>query len=223
MLTLRRLVGTLLLSVAIPVATAQGQSQMNGARPRGTPSTCQITNAPRIDSADHPSQAQAAGPAGIESDCPDGRSSSAVAKAPPEDGQNNSAANRTDRAPRPTALTLICYFSSGPRAGIVGDLTGVSGAVPVPVGSVCSDGAGSSGTAVTPGTNVAASFWSGASRASGVGAGRAGSTICQFMSGPKAHGWHDYAPLPPAPIGSPCQDGMSSAGIVIASGHGQQY
>ena len=222
MQTLRQLVGMFLLSVTLPVATAQGQSQMNAARPRGAPSTCQITNAPRIDSADHPSQPQAAIPAAIESDCSDGRSSSAVAKAPPEDGQNNSAANPADRAPGPTALTLACYFSTGPRAGIIGDLTGVPGAAPAPVGSVCSDRAGSNGTAVTPGTNVTSS-WSGASRASGVGAGRAGSTICQFMSGPKAHGWHDYAPLPPAPIGSSCQDGMSSAGIVMASGHGQQY
>jgi hypothetical protein len=223
MQTLRPLVGIFLLSVAIPVATAQGQSQMNRTGPRGTPSKCQITKAPRMDSADHPSQAQAAIPAGIESNCSDGRSSSAVAKTSPEGGQNNSGDNPADPAPSPTAQTSICYFSSGPRAGILGDLTGVPGAVPVPVGSVCSDGAGSNGTAVIPGTNVATSVWSGASRASGFGTGRAGSTICQFVSGPKAHGWHDYAPLPPAPIGSSCQDGMSSAGIVVASGHGQQY
>ena len=49
------------------------------------------------------------------------------------------------------------------------------------------------------------------------------STICQFMSGPKAHGWHDYAPLAPAALGSACRDGAGSAGIVVAKGHGQQY
>ena len=52
---------------------------------------------------------------------------------------------------------------------------------------------------------------------------RAVSTICQFLSGPKAHGWHDYAPLAPAVLGSSCQDGIGSAGVVVAAGHGQQY
>jgi hypothetical protein len=55
------------------------------------------------------------------------------------------------------------------------------------------------------------------------GEGRAVSTICQFLSGPKAPGWHDYAPLSPAVLGSSCQDGIGSAGVVVAAGHGQQY
>jgi hypothetical protein len=49
------------------------------------------------------------------------------------------------------------------------------------------------------------------------------STICQFMSGPKAHGWHDFAPFPPAPIDSTCDDGAGSVGIVQPTGHGDRY
>jgi hypothetical protein len=55
------------------------------------------------------------------------------------------------------------------------------------------------------------------------GENRAVSTICQFLSGPKAHGWHDYAPLAPAVVGSSCQDGIGSVGVVVTAGHGQQY
>jgi hypothetical protein len=55
------------------------------------------------------------------------------------------------------------------------------------------------------------------------GEGRAVSTICQFLYGPKAPGWHNYAPLSPAVLGSSCQDGTGSAGVVVAAGHGQQY
>jgi hypothetical protein len=55
------------------------------------------------------------------------------------------------------------------------------------------------------------------------GEARAVSTICQFLSGPKAHGWHDYAPLAPAVVGSSCQDGTGSIGVVVTAGHGQQY
>ena len=175
MQSLRRLIGPILLCVAVSAAIAQSQSQIDTATPRKAPSTS--------------------------------------TKPPPP----------ADNAPPTTALTLICHFSSGPRAGMIGDLTGVPAAAPVPAGSICSDGAGSTGMAVIPSTNAEASFWSDASRAGDVGAGQARSTICQFMSGPKAHGWHDYAPLPPAAIGSSCHDGMSSAGIVVATGHGQPY
>ena len=48
-------------------------------------------------------------------------------------------------------------------------------------------------------------------------------TICQFISGPKSHGWHDFAPFPPAPIDSTCEDGAGSVGFVQATGHGDRY
>jgi hypothetical protein len=219
MQSLRRLAGIFVFSVAIPLATAQSQLANDSAGPRGTTSTCQKASAPRIDGADHPAQAQAADPPRIESDCSDGRSE--VGTTRPENGQN-APSSPSDTASRPTALTLICHFSSGPRDGEIVDLTGVRGAIAVPVGSVCSDGASSTGTAVVLKTGPARSSWSSPSRTTAVDSGR-GSTICQFMSGPKAHGWHDYAPLPAAPIGSSCQDGMTSVGIVVVSGHGQQY
>ena len=222
MQSLRRLIGPILLCVAVSEAIAQSQSQIDTATPQKAPSTC--TNTLRIDSADHASRAKAALQGASESDCSDDRSSSSLVTASPSrDGQINKPTPPADSAPPTTALTLICHFSSGPRAGMIGDLTGVPAAAPVPAGSICSDGAGSTGMAVIPSTNAEASVWSDASRAGSVGAGQARSTICQFMSGPKAHGWHDYAPLPPAAIGSSCHDGMSSAGIVVATGHGQSY
>jgi len=217
----RRLIGPILLCVVVSEAIAQSQSQIDTATPREARSTC--THTLRSDSADHPSHANAALQGAGESGCPDDRSSSLVAAPSSRDGQINKPPPPADSAPPATALTLICHFSSGPRAGMIGDLTGVPAAAPVPAGSICSDGAGSAGMAVIPSTNAEASFWSDASRAGGVSAGQARSTICQFMSGPKAHGWHDYAPLPPAAIGSSCHDGMSSAGIVVATGHGQSY
>lgn len=139
---------------------------------------------------------------------------------------------------QPPATTSICRFTSGPRAGQTQDLSSMPGATPIRIGASCSDGALSTGIAIAPSARDAeepqaapsaatttaaadAKAWSTATAAAG--AGRAVSTICQFLSGPKAHGWHDYAPLSPAVLGSPCQDGIGSAGIVVAAGHGQQY
>lgn len=48
-------------------------------------------------------------------------------------------------------------------------------------------------------------------------------TVCQFMSGPKAHGWHDFAPFPAAPVESTCDDGAGSVGVVQTNGHGDRY
>jgi hypothetical protein len=42
------------------------------------------------------------------------------------------------------------------------------------------------------------------------------STLCKFTSGPRAGQVHDYAPMAPIPVGSPCQDGVQSTGVVIA-------
>jgi hypothetical protein len=77
------------------------------------------------------------------------------------------------------------------------------------------------GTASTPAADTAAKPWSDAIAMAGEE--RAVSTVCQFLSGPKAPGWHDYAPMSPAVLGSSCQDGVGSAGVVVAAGHGQQY
>jgi hypothetical protein len=82
------------------------------------------------------------------------------------------------------------------------------------------------GEAPAPGSAPApdaAAAWNDSDSAAPIGAARRGSTICQFMSGPKAHGWHDYAPLAVHLLGSRCHDGAGSAGIVVLAGHGQQY
>jgi hypothetical protein len=137
---------------------------------------------------------------------------------------------------QPPGTTSICRFTDGPRAGQIQDLSALPGATPIRIGASCSDGASSTGTAIAQSGRIAeesraapsatlatagtdAKPWSTAT----AGAGRAVSTICQFLSGPKAHGWHDYAPLPPVALGSPCQDGTGSAGIVVAAGHGEHY
>ena len=46
------------------------------------------------------------------------------------------------------------------------------------------------------------------------------STICKFTKGPKAGQFKDYAPMTPIAVGSSCQDGAKSSGIVIAQGKG---
>ena len=42
------------------------------------------------------------------------------------------------------------------------------------------------------------------------------STLCQFISGPRAGQVQDYAPMAPIPVGSSCQDARGSYGTVIA-------
>lgn len=46
------------------------------------------------------------------------------------------------------------------------------------------------------------------------------STICKFNAGPRTGQTHDYAPMAAIPVGSPCQDGQGSTGVVIAGGGG---
>jgi hypothetical protein len=148
------------------------------------------------------------------------------------------AQNQAARDTQPPGTTSICRFTSGPRAGQTQDLSATPGATPIRIGASCSDGALSAGTAIAPSgrnaeepqaastatiltTDTPEEPWSTAAAATG--AGRAVSTICQFLYGPKAPGWHDYAPMPPAVLGSSCRDGIASAGVVVAAGHGQQH
>jgi hypothetical protein len=194
----------------LPATMARAQSVLNDTHPPGTTFLCRFTDGPRAGRTQPLAGRTDKVAARAGSSCSDGISSTGIVVASQVDAP----------APQP-ALTSTCQFSSGPRAGEIADLSGAS--APVPVGSACSDGASSSGTAVIAPAGAPAIPWSSPVQASAAGAETAVSTICQFMSGPKAHGWHDYAPLPPAPLGSPCQDGVSSAGIVMASGHGQPY
>jgi hypothetical protein len=200
----------------------QAQSVLDDAQSPGTTFLCRFTDGPRAGHTQQLSGASDKVTIRAGSACADGISSSGVVVAAQEGAHIASA--KSERVPASEdVLTSVCQFSSGPRAGEIGDLAEVPGATPVPVGSACSDGASSAGTAVIGADGGAKIPWSSARQAGAAGAERAVSTICQFMSGPKAHGWHDYAPLPAAPLGSACRDGASSAGIVMASGHGERY
>jgi len=134
---------------------------------------------------------------------------------------HDASTNTNDVDPKPPDLTFVCRFLSGPRENQTNNLAGIPGVVAVPIGSRCSDGT-SSGTAVT-GTAVSNKLqsWNGA--ITNVSASHQTGTICQFLSGPKAHGWHDYAPLPPVPVESSCEDGAGSVGFVSTKGHGDRY
>jgi hypothetical protein len=134
---------------------------------------------------------------------------------------HDALANTNDVDPKPPDLTFVCRFSSGPRTNQTNNLAGTPGVVAVPIGSRCSDGT-SSGTAVA-GTDLSnkSQTWNGA--ITNVSASHQTGTICQFLSGPKAHGWHDYAPLPPVPVESSCEDGAGSVGFVSTKGHGDRY
>ena len=117
--------------------------------------------------------------------------------------------------------SFLCKFTSGPRTDHIDSLAGRSGLAAVAVGGPCSDGT-SSGIAVKGATaDQELLSWNGA--ITNRTANRRTGTICQFMSGPKAHGWHDFAPFPAAPIDSTCDDGAGSVGIVQPAGHGDRY
>lgn len=96
-------------------------------------------------------------------------------------------------------LSTLCKFTAGPRTGQTQDYAPLA---PLPVGSPCQDGVASSGVIVA--------------RSSGSGGSSpAVSTLCKFTAGPRAGQTQDYAPLAPLPVGSPCQDGKSSSGVIV--------
>jgi len=57
-----------------------------------------------------------------------------------------------------------------------------------------------------------------------VGAERASqtSTLCRFTAGPRAGETQDYAPMAALPVGTACQDGAGSSGVVVAPDAGQR-
>ena len=98
----------------------------------------------------------------------------------------------------PPTTSTLCQFTSGPRAGQTQDYAPKP---PLPIGTPCNDGAGSTGTVIAPPSS---------------GGGATTSTLCQFTAGPKTGQTQDYAPQPPLPIGTPCNDGAGSTGTVVA-------
>ena len=130
-------------------------------------------------------------PIPVGSPCTDGAGSDGVVIAKSSGGDDESGG----------AKSTICKFTSGPLAGTTHDYAPMD---PIPIGSSCTDGAGSDGVVVAK------------SSKGGGNSGSGKSTICKFTTGPLAGTMHDYAPRPPIPVGSPCTDGNGSNGVVIA-------
>src|SRR5262249_15830090 len=104
-----------------------------------------------------------------------------------------------------------CKFNSGPRAGQTQRYPGFP---PIPIGSPCYDGMGSTGTAVND--DQAPGPAEGSPSLQGL------PNTCSFKSGPRAGQTQSYPGFPPIPIGSPCHDGAGSTGVVVAGGAAAQ-
>ena len=108
-------------------------------------------------------------------------------------------------------MTTVCQFSSGPRSGTSFDFRPY-GVQPIPVGSPCTDGQGSNGTAVAAGPGGG-----GGGQFPGPAGGGGMTTVCQFSSGPRAGTRFDFRQfgVQPIPVGSPCTDGQGSNGTAV--------
>jgi hypothetical protein len=101
--------------------------------------------------------------------------------------------------------STLCQFTAGPRQGETQDYAPMD---PIPVGSACNDGAGSTGRVIAPKSGGSDSIQK--------------STVCQFTAGPRKGEAQDYAPRDPIPVGSACNDGAGSTGRVIAKSGGSK-
>jgi hypothetical protein len=97
--------------------------------------------------------------------------------------------------------STLCQFTAGPRKGETQDYAPMD---PIPVGSACTDGAGSTGKVIAA-----------KSGGSSGGGSSQKSTLCQFTAGPRKGETQDYAPRDPIPVGSACNDGAGSTGRVV--------
>jgi hypothetical protein len=94
-------------------------------------------------------------------------------------------------------VSTVCTFTAGPRAGSSVDYAATW--APLPVGTPCLDGMGSTGYVGSGNPN----------RTVGM------STVCYFTSGPRTGQSQDYsATWAPLAVGTPCLDGMGSNGYV---------
>ncbi len=154
--------------------------------------TCQFNAGPRAGQRQSYPQAQ---PIPVGSPCQDGQGSTGLTVAeqgpPPIPGGGSGQ------------LTRTCQFNAGPRAG---QTQSYPEAQPIPVGSPCQDGQGSTGLAIAE---------QGPTPIPGGGSGQLTRT-CQFNAGPRAGQTQSYPEAQPIPVGSPCQDGQGSTGLAIA-------
>lgn len=109
--------------------------------------------------------------------------------------------------------STLCKFTRGPRSGQVQDYAPMA---PIPVGSSCQDGAGSYGIVISADEPETANR-TGVGPDGGTEGGsqqRRTSTVCYFTDGQQAGQSRDYAPMQALPVGTPCQDGVGSTGVV---------
>ncbi len=214
-------------TVACANQTGSGSAYPTQYSSGGTPGqlslTCRFSQGPR--SGQTQSYAGVAGVTSVPvgSPCTDGQGSFGTAIA------DGSAPNPQDPNGSQTAgtggMSLTCQFNSGSRAGQTQNFSGVPGARPAPVGSPCTDGQGSYGIAVADGS--ASSSTAQPTYPNPYGGQNPGGALpqgmtltCQFTSGPRAGQTQNFAGVPgarPAPIGSPCTDGVSSNGVAVAN------
>src|SRR5437667_29553 len=157
---------------------------------------CKFTAGPRSGQTQDYSQLP---PLPLGSPCQDGQGSTGTvvalgSSAPPSGGGP------------PSGMGNACKFTAGPRSGQTQDYSQLP---PLPLGSPCQDGQGSTGTVVALGSSAPPS---GGGPQSGLG------NACKFTAGPRSGQTQDYSQLPPLPLGSPCQDGQGSTGTVVALG-----
>lgn len=130
---------------------------LRGDQARAGPTlTCRLDSGPRAGSSfDFTGTAEF--PAQAGSTCSDMAGSSGVALAPEIAGQPGQNPTRRQglgryyqQGPVTRESTWTCRFTRGPRAGTSYDFSMIAGSVAAPVGSGCSDRAGSTGVAVPP-------------------------------------------------------------------------
>ncbi len=136
-------------------------------------------------------------PLPVGTSCQDGQGSTGVVVAA-KGGGITGGGGGIGPMPGGQQMGTVCRFQSGSRAGQTQDYSPQT----LPVGSRCWDGQDSYGVVV-------------ASMGKSQGPDKQLSTRCQFNTGPRAGQIQDYAPMPPLSIGTPCQDGQGSTGVVV--------
>jgi hypothetical protein len=121
-----------------------------------------------------------------------------------QDGAGSTGRVVAPAGPSQKDTSTLCRFDQGPRAGQTQDY---APRAPLPVGTGCQDGAGSTGKVVAPASAPQQKDMS---------------TLCRFDQGPRAGQTQDYAPRAPLPVGTGCQDGAGSMGKVVAPANAPQ-
>jgi hypothetical protein len=128
--------------------------------------------------------------------------------------QVNSSSSQRPYVVAQSHLSSTCQFTQGPKAGRLQGMV-----EPVPVGSPCTDGQGSFGTAMSDPYGGISGGGPG-DPDGGISGGGPGATseqlssTCRFDQGPRAGSFQGM--VQPIPVGSPCTDGQGSFGTAIA-------